>query len=135
METNAATATRPPTASHPGTARAAPSGSPALAAAPGGTNGRPMFVLSARMIRAGRTGRYRHGLDATPGCLDEPPPGRDAVRFRGDEPPEPPAGVRGPDDLLLGGATYACPSCERPAERSDAALRQFPVVGRGGSSW
>src|SRR5260370_1157256 len=116
METNSAAVNRPPTASNPGTAP-------------------PTIGPSMTISRAAGPARYRHGLDATPGCLDEPPAGRDAVRFRGDEPPEPPAGVRGPDDLLLGGATYACPSCERPAERSDAAIRQFPVVGRGGSSW
>src|SRR5262245_24867874 len=106
-----------------------------LCQSPGCAAAVPMIVPSMTMSSAARTARYRQGLEITPGCRCEPPPGRDAVLGRDGDVPEPPAGVRGPDELLLGGATYACPSCERPAGRKDAAILQLPVVGRGGSSW
>jgi len=86
-----------------------------LCQSPGCATALPMIVPSMTISSAARTARYRQGLEMTPGCLGVPPPGRDAVLGLADEAPEPPAGVRGPDDLLLGGATYACPSCERPA--------------------
>src|SRR5215813_10454564 len=106
-----------------------------LCQSPGCARALPMIVPSRTISSAARTARYRQGLEITPGCLAEPPPDRDAVLAREDEPPEPPAGVRGPDDLLLGGATDTRPSCERPAIGSDAAIGQLQVVGRGGSSW
>ncbi len=68
----------------------------------------PRIVASMTISSATRIPRYRHGRETSPGCLDGPP-GRDAVRARGDDPPEPPAEPRGRDDLLLGGATCACP--------------------------
>ena len=77
-----------------------------LCQSPGCAKAPPMIAASMTMSSAVRTARYRQGLEATPGCRGEPPPGRDAVRVRGEEPPEPPAGVRGSDDLLFGGATY-----------------------------
>src|SRR5215475_4804076 len=80
-----------------------------LCQSPGCARAPPMIVPSMTISSAARTARYRQGMEATPGCRDWAPPGRDAVRVREDE--------RGPDDLLLGGATYACPSCERPAVR------------------